>query len=74
MFSLLTVGWLMARQALAAKAALDAPDADRELLLGKITTARFFGEQLLPAVGGLAPSVLAGATPLYDADLASLGG
>jgi alkylation response protein AidB-like acyl-CoA dehydrogenase len=75
MFSLVTAGWLMARQALAAQAALDDGAADdAEVLQGKIATARFFGEQLLPAVHGLGPAVTAGADELFAADLAALGG
>ena len=68
MFSLVTGGWIMARQALAAQAALDAgtersPDA--ELMAAKVVTARFFAEQLLPAVKGLASPVTAGHQDLF---------
>ena len=76
MFSLLTAGWLMARQALQAKAAIDEGDGgdDADVVRGKLATARFFCEQLLPAVSGLAPAVTAGADELFAADLATLGG
>jgi alkylation response protein AidB-like acyl-CoA dehydrogenase len=79
MFSLVTAGWLMGRQALVASAALEAagPDADRadaDVLRGKVETARFFCEQLLPAVQGLAPAITAGAEPLFRVDLAGIGG
>jgi alkylation response protein AidB-like acyl-CoA dehydrogenase len=74
MFSLLTAGWLMARQALEARSALDAGTDDPEMVEAKLATAAFFCEQLLPAVHGLAPAALAGADPLYRADLAAIGG
>jgi hypothetical protein len=74
MFSLLTAGWLMARQALAATSALDDGNGDQEMAAGKLATARFFCEELLPAVHGLAPAVTKGADLVFAADLASLGG
>jgi hypothetical protein len=74
MFSLVTAGWLMARQSLAARGALAAGTADREMAEAKLATAVFFCEQLLPAVHGLAPAALAGADGLYRADLAAIGG
>jgi alkylation response protein AidB-like acyl-CoA dehydrogenase len=67
MFSLVTAGWLMARSALAAQAALAEAGADgqvdpdeRAFLEAKVVTARFFCEQLLPQVGGLVSAVQAG--------------
>jgi len=74
MFSLVTAGWLMARQALAARAALDAGTDDAAMAEAKLATASFFCEQLLPAVHGLGPAVLAGAEPLYGVDLTAIGG
>jgi len=65
MFSLVTAGWLMAKSALAAKSLLDAGEGDAEFLEAKITTARFFCEQILPQVKGLEAPVLAGFTDLY---------
>jgi 3-(methylthio)propanoyl-CoA dehydrogenase len=65
MFSLLTAGWVMARQALAARAALDDGAADAEFLQAKVATATFFCEQVLPGVAGLASPVKAGFEPLY---------
>jgi len=64
-------GWLLSRAALAASRRLtDAVAAGEEAFLaGKITTARFFAEQLLPQVRGLLPAVTAGAGRLYEADL-----
>jgi alkylation response protein AidB-like acyl-CoA dehydrogenase len=74
MFSLVTAGWLMARQALAAVAALEDDGADTELLQAKIATARFFCEQLLPGVHGLVPAATASADALFALDAAGLGG
>ncbi|MFL6204383.1 MAG: acyl-CoA dehydrogenase, partial [Acidimicrobiales bacterium] len=60
LFSLVTGGWVMARQAQAATALLsEAPPGDKDLLEGKVLTARFFCEQLLPAARGLLPAVTA---------------
>jgi 3-(methylthio)propanoyl-CoA dehydrogenase len=66
MFSLLTAGWVMARQALAARAALDdGASSDAEFLQAKVATATFFCEQVLPGVAGLASPVKAGFESLY---------
>ena len=60
LFSMVTGGWVMARQALAATAALrDATGVDKEFYEGKVVTARFFCEQLLPQAAGLVPAVTA---------------
>ena len=68
MFSLVTAGWVMAKQALAAKAHLDAGEGDAAFWEAKITTARFFCEQILPQVKGLPGSVRAGYEVLYEID------
>ena len=50
----------MARQALAATAALaDAAAGDKAFYEGKVLTARFFCEQLLPQAAGLVPAITA---------------
>jgi 3-(methylthio)propanoyl-CoA dehydrogenase len=74
MFSLVTAGWLMARQALAAVAALDDAGADTELLHAKIGTARFFCEQVLPGVHGLVAAATASGDALFALDPAGFGG
>jgi hypothetical protein len=75
MFSLVTAGWTMAKQALAAIRHLDAGDGDAAFYEAKLTTARFFCEQLLPAVKGLQGAVEAGYGPLYEIeDLTVLAG
>ena len=71
-FGTVTGGWLLTKQALAAQAELDAGSADTEYLAAKITTARFFAEQILPQAAGLVPSVQAGASALYEVDGSSL--
>ena len=68
MFSLVTAGWVMAKQALAAKAHLDAGDGDAAYHRAKLTTARFFCEQLLPQVRGLQAPVEAGFGPLFEVE------
>jgi 3-(methylthio)propanoyl-CoA dehydrogenase len=60
-------GWLMARSALAAKAA--PADHTPEFLAEKINTARFYGEHLLPRGNGLVASVTAGNDLLASANL-----
>jgi hypothetical protein len=64
MLGLLAGGWVMARQAVAAKHLLDAGDGDPDFLRAKLTTARFYGDQLLPQALGLGPAVEAGAAEL----------
>jgi hypothetical protein len=71
LMGLVTGGWLMARQALAATAELAdlAPDSpEASFLRAKVTTARFFCEQVLPRAFGLAPSVTAGHDILFEID------
>ena len=72
-FGLVTGGWLMARQALGAKADLATADqADAGWLNAKISTARFFLEQMVPQAAGLTASVTAGSSVLYDVDATTL--
>ena len=60
LFSVVTGGWVMARQALAATALLaDAGPADKAFFEGKVLTARFFCEQLVPQAVGLVPAITA---------------
>ncbi|MGH3666993.1 MAG: acyl-CoA dehydrogenase, partial [Acidimicrobiia bacterium] len=64
-FGIVLGGWLMARTAVAA---LGEPHGFEESFLAdKVTTARFYGEQLLPMANGLAPAVKGGATLLESA-------
>ncbi len=61
---------LMARAAKAAKEQLDAGanGGDKAFYEGKLVTARFFAEQVLPTVHGLKPQVTATARDLYALD------
>jgi hypothetical protein len=64
-FGIVLGGWLMARTAVAA---LGQPSGfDESFLADKMTTARFYGEQLLPMANGLAPAVKGGASLLESA-------
>jgi hypothetical protein len=57
-FGIVLGGWLMARAAVSALA--NPPEFDPSFLTQKVTTARFYGEQLLPTANGLVPSVKGG--------------
>jgi alkylation response protein AidB-like acyl-CoA dehydrogenase len=60
LFSVVTGGWAMALQALAAQRLLpDAGPDDAPFLQEKLLDARFFCEQLLPQAAGLVPAVTA---------------
>ncbi|MCP4435617.1 MAG: acyl-CoA dehydrogenase [Actinomycetia bacterium] len=72
MFGLTAGGWTMARQAVAAVDQLDEEGADTAYLQAKVTTARFFCEQLLPKVHSLAAAVTAGHQILFDIDVEAL--
>jgi len=74
MFSLVAAGWVMARQALAATANLDDGVGDADSQRAKVATARFFCEQLLPAVHGLRTPVVSGADVLYAVTPEQLAG
>ena len=82
MFGTVVGGWLMALQALAARTELatdaaeraedDRVEVDTAYLNAKITTARFYAEQLLPQAAGLIPAITAGVSVLYDVDPSTL--
>ena len=57
-------GWLMAKGALAAEAELAAGEGDLAFLRAKITTARFYGEHILPRAFALEAEATAGAHTL----------
>ncbi|MFM7068983.1 MAG: acyl-CoA dehydrogenase [Actinomycetes bacterium] len=72
-FGIVTGGWLLARLALAARSELESADASEAAWLNaKITSARFYAEQVLPQAAGLVPSVQAGSTALYEVTPESL--
>ena len=63
-FATVVAGALLAKGVVAAQAAIDAGDGD-EFLEAKVVTGRFFLEQIVPTVHGLAAQVTAGAEDLY---------
>ncbi|GGE17007.1 acyl-CoA dehydrogenase [Polymorphobacter glacialis] len=74
MMGLTLGGWLLAKQALTAAAYLASGNGDPAFLTAKITTARFYAEQILPQVAALSGPVTRGAALLYaipEADLAA---
>jgi alkylation response protein AidB-like acyl-CoA dehydrogenase len=62
-------GWQLGRAALAARKLLEAgAEADHDFLHGKLITARFFAEHLLPQTSGLAAAILEGAESVMELD------
>ncbi len=57
-FGLVTAGWLMAVQAVAARETTNGYSQD--FLDAKVAHARFFGEHILPTAAGLVPTIKAG--------------
>ncbi len=66
-FGTVVGGWLMAKAAVAAKAS--PAEFDAEFLADKVTTARFYGEHLLPRANGLTSTIKAGNGLLDSANL-----
>ena len=58
--STVVAAWGMARSMLAAKARLDGGDSDTQFLSGKLVTASFFLDNVLPRAGAFAQAVTAG--------------
>jgi alkylation response protein AidB-like acyl-CoA dehydrogenase len=71
LFGTVAGGWLMARAALIARERLAAPGADRVFFEGKLATARFYLEHLLPQAGALAQTVTQGAASTLALDVAA---
>jgi hypothetical protein len=63
----------MGRSAAEASRMLEAGIGDTEFLRAKLTTVRFYCEQLLPRASGLYSSVTAGSSILYDIEPERLG-
>ncbi len=74
MFWLVTGGWVMARQALAARAIIDDGNGDTAQARGQDRDGPVLREQLLPAVKGLQSPVTAGPADLFAVDAAQLAG
>ncbi len=72
MFGTVIGGWLMGRQALLALEALRRGDGDPSELRARISTARFYAENILPSAGGLVPAVRSGADALFEIDAEDL--
>jgi alkylation response protein AidB-like acyl-CoA dehydrogenase len=53
-------GWMMARAAQVASRALDAGQGDRDFLRGKVLTARFYADHVLPQAMGLSAITMRG--------------
>ncbi len=68
MFGLTVGGHLIAKGGLAAKRMAADPGADAPFLDGRVATARFYCEQLLPQAPALLPAITAGAAPLFTID------
>ena len=68
MFGLTLGAHFLGRGALAAAEALREGSEDEAFLRGRIATARFFAEQILPRVEGLQPAATAGTELLYALD------
>jgi alkylation response protein AidB-like acyl-CoA dehydrogenase len=74
MFGLLVGARYLAEAALAARADLAEGIGDTEHLEARLVVARFYAENLLPAVHGLAPAVTAGFDDLYAVGPGALAG
>jgi alkylation response protein AidB-like acyl-CoA dehydrogenase len=61
-------GWLLLRQANAAKALIASGKGDPVLLSAKVATARFFIDQIAPQATALLPAATAGAAPIFALD------
>jgi len=75
LFGLATGGWVLAREALAARTLADeggSKDFDASFLESKVLTARFYADHLLPGVKGLLDPITAGAEDLFALDPAQL--
>lgn len=68
MFGTVSAAWLLARQAITASSRLGEGSGDADFLKAKISTARFFIQQILPQAEALLPAVRAGHEALVHAD------
>jgi 3-(methylthio)propanoyl-CoA dehydrogenase len=68
MFGLVMGGYLLARQAVAAEQRLQNTQGDAAFLKAKITTARFFAEQILPQAPALLGPITRGSALLFALD------
>jgi alkylation response protein AidB-like acyl-CoA dehydrogenase len=68
LFGTVAGGWMMARAALVAREKLAQPDADRDFLVAKLATARFYAEHELPKAFALTREVVRGADSVLALD------
>ncbi|MBT9521875.1 MAG: acyl-CoA dehydrogenase C-terminal domain-containing protein [Dechloromonas sp.] len=61
-------GWFMGKAALAAAGYLDRNEGDQNFYRAKVTTARFYADQMLPQAGAYAETVRAGDAALVGID------
>jgi alkylation response protein AidB-like acyl-CoA dehydrogenase len=69
MLGVLTGGWVHGRSAVAATELLAAGSGDTDQLEGRLATARFYGDHILPEVQGLIRAATAGSAQLFAASL-----
>ena len=68
LFGLVALAYMWARMVAAARAKLPAADGNAAFYEGKIKTARFYMQKVLPQTRGLFLAILAGAAPVMDLD------
>jgi hypothetical protein len=68
LFGTVAGGWLMARAAVIAQGKLQDPQSDAAFLSGKIASARFYAEHVLPQACGLADTVMSGSSSVLTLD------
>lgn len=66
LFASVVGGYLLAKQATAAEARLASDEGNPDFLKAKISTAKFFIDQLLPGAVALAPTITAGSQTLFE--------
>jgi alkylation response protein AidB-like acyl-CoA dehydrogenase len=69
LLGIITGGWIHARAALAATAAIAEGDGDTDFLKGRLATARFYGDHILPEAQSLVRPATAGSAQLFAANL-----
>jgi len=65
-------GWMMARSAMIAARQLDAGEGDQAFLRGKLLTARFYADHILPQAMSLSAAVMRGAESVLAVEEALL--
>jgi alkylation response protein AidB-like acyl-CoA dehydrogenase len=68
LFGVVAGAWVMARAAIVARAQCEDPQNDREFLMAKMTTARFYAEHILPQARAYADTVITGSLSVLALD------